>query len=79
MSINNNDDGDDFQQFVKTVLPWGFKPSVSRQRIENYVNRRGPTVTWIRIWNSKRRPNNVIIRLNVEDNDRAKLLESATF
>ena len=57
----------------------GFKPSISRQRIENYVNRRGPTVTWIRIWNSKRRPNNVIIRLNVEDNDRAKLLESATF
>ena len=82
-AINNNDDDDDFQQFVKKKAKryylGGFKPSISRQRIENYVNRRGPTVTWIRIWNSKRRPNNVIIRLNVEDNDRAKLLESATF
>ena len=43
------------------------------------MNRRGPTVTWVRIWNSKRRPNNVIIRLNVEDNDRAKFLENERF
>ena len=77
------DDDDDFQLFVKKKAKryylGGFKPSITRQRIENYVNRRGPTVTWVRIWNSKRRPNNVIIRLNVEDNDRAKFLENETF
>ena len=77
------DDEDDFEQFVKKKAKrfylGGFKPSITRQRIENYVNKRGPTVTWVRIWNSKRRPNNVIIRINVEDNDRAKLLESERF
>ena len=43
------------------------------------MNRRGPSVTWVRIWNSKRRPNNVIIRLNVEDNEYAQLLENRSF
>ena len=33
------------------------------------MNKRGPTVAWVRIWNSQRRPNNAIIRLNVEDNE----------
>ena len=34
------------------------------------MNIRGPTVTWVRIWN---------IRLNVEDNEYAQFLESGTF
>ncbi|MEW8546462.1 MAG: hypothetical protein AB2693_23335 [Candidatus Thiodiazotropha sp.] len=80
---DDDDDDEGFVQFVKKrsqrYYLGGFKPSITRQRIEKYVNRRGPTVTWVRIWNSRRRPNNVIIRLNVEDNEYARLLESRTF
>lgn len=77
------DEDEDFVQFVKKRVKryylGGFKPSITRQRIEHYVTKRGPTVTWVRIWNSKRRPDNVIIRLNVEDNDQARLLDSRSF
>ena len=56
-----------------------FKPTVTRQVITSYVSKRGPTVTWVRIWKSKRNATNVVIRLNVEDNYLATLLESRSF
>ena len=53
---DDDDDDDGFVQFVKKRLKryylGRFKPSITRQRIEKYVNKRGP---WVRIWNSKRR------------------------
>ena len=77
-----DDDDDGFVQFVKNrskrYYLGGFKPSITRQCFEKYVNKRGPTVTWVRIWISKRRPNNAIIRLNVEDNEHARFLERGT-
>lgn len=78
-------DGEDenFEQYVKKRAKrfylGGFKPTITRDVIANYVNIRGPTVTWVRIWTSKRNPNNVVIRLNVEDNYLAQLLESRSF
>ena len=47
--------------------------------ITTYVSKRGPTVTWGRIWISERNANNVMIRLNVDDNYLAQLLESRSF
>lgn len=57
----------------------GFKPEVTPTLIENYVNRHGPTVTWVRIWRSKRNPNSVVIRLNVEDNEYAQCVSDPNF
>ena len=36
-------------------------------------------MTWLRIWSSKCNPNNVIIRINVEDNEYADRLTSPHF
>ncbi|MEW8562289.1 MAG: hypothetical protein AB2541_09295 [Candidatus Thiodiazotropha sp.] len=78
-----DDDDDDFLQFVKKKARryylGGFKPTVTHERIRAYVTRRGPTVTWIRIWHSKRNPNNVVVRLNVEDNSSAHRVEGRSF
>ena len=54
-------------------------PTVTREVITEYVTMRGPTVTWVSIWNSKRNPNNVVIRLNVTDNHLADMLEKRSF
>ena len=56
-----------------------FKPGISMKLIEQYMRKCGPTVTWIHIWRSKRNANAVVIRLNVEDNEYAELVESSTF
>lgn len=68
----DNDDDGDFVKFVKKRAKryylGGFLPTITRHRIELYVNRRGPTVTWIQMWKSKRNSRNMVIRLNVEDN-----------
>ena len=77
------DNDADFLQYVKKKSKrfylGGFKPEVTHDIIRTYVKRRGPTVTWLRIWPSKRNPNNVIIRLNVEDNEYADRLTSTHF
>ena len=39
----------------------GFLPSITEDKIARYVNRRGPTVTFVRIWHSKRNKRNVVI------------------
>lgn len=81
--VDETDDDNDFSQFIKKRAKryylGGFKPTITRQRIENFVSRKGPTVTWVRIWHSRRNPNNVVIRLNVEDNQFAQLLENPAF
>ena len=43
--------------------------------IEKYARRRGVKVSWVRIWPSKRDPDCVVVRLNVEDNQNALHLE----
>ena len=84
-SDHNDEDDDDFEQYVKKRAKrfylGGFLPSVTRQVIAKYIKKRarGIKVTWIRIWKSRRNPNSVVIRLNVEDNDQAKLLERRSF
>ena len=52
-----------------------------RHVIAKYIKKRarGIKVTWIRIWKSRRNPNSAVIRLNVEDNDQANLLERRSF
>lgn len=81
--FGNSDDDDDFVKFVKKRAKryylGGFLPTITRHRIEQYVNRRGPTVTWIRMWKSKRNSRNMVIRLNVEDNEYASYVEESTF
>ena len=65
-------DDDDFIKYIKKnskrFYIGGFLPTITREKIERYVNKRGPTVTWVRIWQSRRSPRNVVVRLNVEDN-----------
>ena len=77
------DNDNDFLQYVKKkpkrFYLGGFRPEVTPDVICKYVKRRGPTVTWLRIWPSKWSPNNVIIRINVEDDEFADRLLSPTF
>ena len=47
--------------------------------IEKYARRRGVKVSWVRIWPSKRDPDNVVVRLNGEDNQNALRLENRSF
>ena len=56
-----------------------FLPSITEEKVAQYANKRGPTVTFIRIWHSRRKANNVVIRLNVEDNGFADWVVSSTF
>lgn len=83
--ISDTDDSDDieFAQYVKKRAKryylGGFKPTITPARIETYVRKRGVKVTWVRIWPSKRNPNNVVIRVNVEDNCNVQLLEKRSF
>lgn len=78
-----NIEDEEFSKFVKKkprrYYLGGFKPGISRKLIEQYVRKRGPTVTWVRIWRSKRNANSLVIRLNVEDNQYAEFLEHSTF
>ena len=84
-SDHDDENDDDFEQYVKKKAKrfylGGFLISVTRQVIAKYVKKRarGIKVTRIRIWKSRRNPNSVVIRLNVEDNDQAKLLERRSF
>ena len=54
-------------------------PTITREVIAEYVTMPGPTVTWVSIWNSKRNPDNVVIRLNVADNQLPDILEKRSF
>lgn len=76
-------DDEDFLQYVKKkpkrFYLGGFKPGVTPDLIRNFVSRRGPSVTWVRIWHSRRNPNSVVIRLNIEDNNYAECITSPNF
>lgn len=76
-------DDDDFLQYVKKkpkrFYLGGFKPGVTPDLIRNFVSKRGPSVTWVRIWHSRRNPNSVVIRLNIEDNNYAECITSPNF
>ncbi len=54
----------------------GFKTSITEDKIYRYVTKRGPSVTMVRIFKSKRNYGTVTIRLNVESNDKCCLLEN---
>ena len=68
-----------FKKRAKRYYLGGFMPTVTREVITEYITMRGPTVTWVSIWNSKRNPNNVVIRLNVTDNHLTDMLEKRSF
>ena len=82
-NVNKENDYGGFEKYVKKRAKryylGGFMPTVTREVITEYVTMRGPTVTWVSIWNSKRNPNNVVIRLNVTDNHLADMLEKRSF
>ena len=73
----------DFAQYVrrkpKRYYLGGFLSSITHDKISRYVKKRGPTPSYISIWKSKRNVNNVVIRLNVEDNGLADWVLSPTF
>ena len=79
----DDDDDADFIQYVKKkprrYYLGGFYPEVTEDVIEHYVSKRGPTVSFVRIWHSKRNRRDVVIRLNIEDNGSADLVETPTF
>ena len=74
---------DDFSAHVrkrsKRFFIGGFKDTMSIQKMNTYVNARGPRVTMIRRFQSKRSPDDVIFRVNVEDNDNVHLVEERGF
>ena len=82
-SNKDDDDDADFIQYVKRkprrYYLGGFYPEVTEDVIEHYVSKRGPTVSFVRIWHSKRNKRDVVIRLNIEDNGSADLVETPTF
>ena len=50
---DDDDDDDEFAGCIKKrarrVYLGGFNSSITRNKIFNFVNKRGPTVTWVRI------------------------------
>lgn len=82
--IRNNDaDDDDFTGCIKKrarrFYLGGFNSNVTRNKIYNFVNKRGPTVTWVRIWQSRRNFDEAVVRLNVVDDSNAGLLLDSEF
>ncbi|MES9884837.1 MAG: hypothetical protein ABW185_28660 [Sedimenticola sp.] len=79
----NVDSDDDFSEYVcvppKRYYIGGFKPSITENKLYNYVTKRGPKVSMIRIFRSKRNYGNVVIRLNVEADENCSLIEDAYF
>ncbi|MES9880063.1 MAG: hypothetical protein ABW185_04200, partial [Sedimenticola sp.] len=83
MSNSNIDlDDEDFEKHVrkrtKRYFVGGFKPSMSEAKLYRYVERRGVSVTTIRIFRQKRY-RGIVIRLNVEANNNASLVEDPYF
>ena len=68
--------GDDLADYVRKrtcrFFVDGFKPSITEQKIANYVNFRGPKVTKVSIFRYRSKP--VVTRLNVEDDVSARLV-----
>ncbi|MES9883124.1 MAG: hypothetical protein ABW185_19845, partial [Sedimenticola sp.] len=56
----------------------GFKPGITEDVIYRYVQKRGPTPTMVRIFPMRQRYG-VVIRLNVEDDESAHLLDTPQF
>ena len=77
------DDDEDFTEYIrkppKRLFIGGFTADVSTEKISRYINKRGPTVTWISAWPSNRNPNNAIIRVNVVDNHACSILLDKSF
>lgn len=78
---DTEDDG--FTKYVKKrtlrFYLGGFEPTITENLLYRYVESRGPKVTLISIWPSRRNKENVVIRLNVEDNNDSSKLESPYF
>ncbi|MCU7811906.1 MAG: hypothetical protein KZQ77_11830, partial [Candidatus Thiodiazotropha sp. (ex Notomyrtea botanica)] len=81
--VGDNDNDDDFTGCIrKRALRFyigGFNSCISRNKIYNYVNKRGVTATFVRIWQSKRAYDSTVIRLNVTDNANATRLLDRNF
>jgi hypothetical protein len=79
------DDEEDFSVHVrkrnrsKRYFVGGFKRSITVPLLMQYISRRGPKATFIRIFPSKRSEEDVIIRINVEVNDEMALIEQKRF
>ena len=81
-NVNKENDYGGFEYVKKRGRRYylgGLMPTITREVIAEYVTMRGPTVTWVSIWNSKRNPDNVVIRLNVSDNHLPDILEKRSF
>lgn len=67
------------RKHTKRYFVGGFKNRITENDIYKYVSSRGPKVTMVRIFPSKRNKSDVIVRVNVEDNENSSLLESDYF
>lgn len=81
--IDDADKYDGFEQYVqkrsKRFYIGGLLNSITVDKLTRYVTKRGPTVTMVRIFPLKKSKNKVIVRLNVEGDDRSNLLEQRGF
>ncbi|MES9880149.1 MAG: hypothetical protein ABW185_04630 [Sedimenticola sp.] len=81
--VNNVSEDDDFWQHVRKppirYYIGGFKPSITENKLYNYVTKRGPSVTTINIFRNRRNPGAVTIRLNVESDSQCRLIEDPYF
>lgn len=79
----DEDNDDDFagciRKRARRFYLGGFNSNITRNKIYNFVNKRGPNVTWVHIWQSRRNYDEAVIRLNVADNPNANLLLDRDF
>ena len=76
---DNDDSDDDFETHIRRrsrrFYIGGFKPSISLEKLQHYVERKGVTVTWISIRRYEKQ-NKAVIRLNVDAQQASAVLEA---
>lgn len=74
----SDDSDDDFETHIRRrsrrFYIGGFKPSISLEKLQHYVEKKGVTVTWISIRRYEKQ-NKAVVRLNVDAEQASAVLE----
>ncbi|MES9879939.1 MAG: hypothetical protein ABW185_03565 [Sedimenticola sp.] len=81
--VTHENDDDEFSEYVRKppirYYIGGFKPTITENKLYNYVTKRGLSVTTVTIFPNKRNPDAVTIRLNVEPDSQCHRIEEPYF